>query len=211
MLQRDIRRDQSSLDTLDAGLVTIVGQANRLSRLLFLLFDLSQIEAGRLDISPAPMDLRVLFSTMIAGIQVTTDRHQLTLRAPPEVKGCWDERRLQQVAGNLLTNAVKYSPDGGPITLSIRTGKRSVTVRLRDHGMGLGADEWHHVFERFYRAVGIRQLEGTGLGLYICQGIVTAHGGRIWAESAGPGRGSAFCFTLPRGTSAPTAQIPSDV
>ena len=198
LLRRGIRRDSASLDTLDAGLVTIVGQADRLSKLLSLLFDLSQIEAGRLEIKPAPMDLRVLISTIIAGIQVTTERHQLTLRAPPEVTGCWDERRLQQVVGNLLTNAVKYSPNGGPITLSIRTGKRSVTVRLRDHGVGLGADEALHVFERFYRAEGIRQLEGTGLGLYICQGIVTAHGGRIWAESAGPGQGSAFCFTLPR-------------
>ena len=87
-----------------------------------------------------------------------------------------------------------------------------MTVRLRDHGVGLGAEEALHVFERFYRAEGIRQLEGTGLGLYICQGIVTAHGGRIWAESAGPGQGSAFCFTLPRGASQPTeCSIPSDV
>ena len=131
------------------------------------------------------MDLRSLVSTAIASIQVMTERHQVMLRAPLEVPGCWDERRLQQVVGNLLTNAVKYSPNGGPITLSIRTGKRSVTVRLRDHGVGLGADEALHVFERFYRAEGIRQLEGTGLGLYICQGIVTAHGGRIWAESGG--------------------------
>jgi signal transduction histidine kinase len=196
LLQRDIRRDLANLDALDAGLVTIVGQADRLAKLLSLLFDLSQIEAGRLEIMPAPMDLRLLASTTIAGIQVTTERHQLMLRAPPEVAGCWDERRLQQVIGNLVTNAVKYSPNGGRITLSIRAGMRSVTARLRDHGMGLGADEALHVFERFYRAEGIRQLEGTGLGLYIAQGIVTAHGGRIWAESVGPGQGSAFCFTL---------------
>jgi signal transduction histidine kinase len=164
------------------------------------LLDMSQIDAGRLQINPAPMDLRHLISTTIAGIQVTTERHLLKLRAPPEVTGCWDERRLQQVVANLLTNAVKYSPNGGPITLSIRTGKRGVTVRVRDHGVGLGAEEAVHVFECFYRAVGIRRLEGSGLGLNICQGIVTAHGGRIWAESAGPGQGSAFCFTLPRET-----------
>jgi len=212
LLQRGILRDSASPATVDAALATIVGQADRLSRLLSLLFDLSQIEAGRLEIRPAPMDLRCLVSTTIAGIQVTTDRHHLMLRAPPEVLGCWDERRLQQVVGNLLTNAVKYTPSGGPITVSIRMGKRSVTVRLRDRGVGLGAEEVLHVFERFYRAKGIRQLEGTGLGLYICQGIVTAHGGRIWAESAGPGKGSAFCFTLPRVAAQPTdGSIPSDV
>jgi len=73
--------------------------------------------------------------------------------------------------------------------------------------VGLGAEEALHVFERFYRAEGLRQLEGTGLGLYIAQGIVTAHGGRIWAESAGPGQGSAFCFMLPRrGQNRPNAQ-----
>ena len=131
------------------------------------------------------MDLRCLVSTTIAGIQVTTDRHHLMLRAPPEVLGCWDERRLQQVVGNLLTNAVKYTPSGGPITVSIRMGKRSVTVRLRDRGVGLGAEEVLHVFERFYRAKGIRQLEGTGWAGHL-PGIVTP-GAR--AESAGPWQG----------------------
>jgi signal transduction histidine kinase len=137
-------------------------------------------------VDTAPMDLRCLVSTTIAGIQVTTDRHHLMLGAPPEVMGCWDERRLQQVVGNLLTSAVKYTPSGGPITVSIRMGKCSVTVRVRDHG--------------------------AGLGLYICQGIVTAHGGRIWVESAGPGKGSAFCFMLPRwGGTTNECSIPSDV
>ncbi|MGI9146746.1 MAG: ATP-binding protein [Chloroflexota bacterium] len=212
LLRRGILRASANADTVDAGLATIVGQADRLSRLLSLLFDLSQIETGRLAIKRAPMDLRVLVSTLIAGIQVTTDRHRLVLRAPPEVKGCWDERRLQQVIENLLVNAVKYSPDGGPITLSVRTSKRDVTVRLRDHGTGLGKEEALHVFERFYRAAGIRQLEGTGLGLYICQGIVTAHGGRIWAESAGPSQGSAFCFTLPYAQPGPAgSSIPGDI
>lgn len=203
LLQRGIRRDSASRDTLDEGLVMIVGQADRLNNLLSLLLDLSQIEAGRLEIKRAPMDLRLMVSTLIASIQVTTERHDFTLRALADVTGCWDERRLQQVIGNLLTNAVKYSPNGGPIALSIHADKQSVTVRLRDHGVGLSTEEALHVFERFYRAEGIRQLEGTGLGLYICQGIVTAHGGRIWAESAGPGQGSTFCFTLPRGASEP--------
>jgi signal transduction histidine kinase len=203
LLRRGIRRESASRDTLDAGLCAIVGQADRLATLLSLLFDLSQIEAGRLEIKPAPMDLHLLVATIIAGVQVASERHHLTLRAPLVVKGCWDERRLHQVVGNLLANAVKYSPNGGPITVSIRTGTRNVTVRVRDHGVGLSTEEANHVFERFYRAAGIRQLEGTGLGLYICQGIVTAHGGRIWAESPGPDQGSAFCFTLPCG-SAPT-------
>ncbi|MDQ6671757.1 MAG: ATP-binding protein [Chloroflexota bacterium] len=197
VLRRGIHRGLATLESVDAGLATIVGQVDRLTSLLDLLLDLSQIEAGRLDIKPAPMDLRQLVSTLIMSTQATTDRHRLQLRAPKQLVGKWDERRLQQVVGNLLTNAVKYSPDGGQIDVTIRRGKRWVTVRLRDYGVGLLPEEVEHVFERFYRAKGIRQLEGTGLGLYICEGIVAAHGGRIWVESAGPGQGSEFCFTLP--------------
>jgi signal transduction histidine kinase len=202
LLRRDIRRDAPDRDTLDEALVTIVGQADRLSKLLSLLLDLSLIDAGRLAIDAAQMDLRSMVGRLIAGVQVTSARHVLTLQAPPVVHGCWDERRLQQVVANLLTNAVKYSPNGGPIAVSIHVGKQAVTVRVRDHGVGLGQAEALHIFERFYRAAGIRQLEGTGLGLYICEAIVTAHGGRIWAESAGPGQGSAFCFSLPRSNQA---------
>ena len=165
---------------------------------------IARIADGMRNRTIEPMDLRALVSTLVAGVQATTYRHRIELR-PSRVAatGCWDERRLQQVVGNLLTNAVKYSPDGGVVSVTIRGGKRSVTVRVRDHGVGLGSEEVDHVFERFYRAKGIRQLEGTGLGLYICEGIVTAHGGRMWAESGGSGAGSAFCFTLPNGIREP--------
>ena len=73
----------------------------------------------------------------------------------------------------------------------------SATVTVRDPGIGLAADEAAHVFERFFRGQDTRQLEGTGLGLHICEAIVVAHGGRIWAESEGPGQGSTFGFSLP--------------
>jgi signal transduction histidine kinase len=69
---------------------------------------------------------------------------------------------------------------------------------VRDDGLGIPADELPHIFEQFYRVEGTRKLEGTGLGLYICQGIVAAHGGRVWAMSDGPGCGSTFAFSLPR-------------
>jgi PAS domain S-box-containing protein len=197
ILRRDIQRGSATLERADDGLASIVNQVDRLSRMLDLLFDLSQIEAGRLEMRPAPMDLRMLVSSLIAGTRLTAAGHRLSLRSPPAVIGAWDERRLQQVVSNLLTNALKYSPNGGSIDTTIRVAPHAVTVRIRDHGMGLAPEDVTRVFERFYRTRGARQLEGTGLGLYICRGIVMAHGGRIWAESAGPGQGSAFCFTLP--------------
>ena len=82
--------------------------------------------------------------------------------------------------------------------VTIEADEQSVTVRVADQGVGLAESELGQVFKRFYRVEGTRRLEGTGLGLYICQRIIAAHGGRIWAESSGPGQGSEFCFTVPR-------------
>ncbi len=82
-------------------------------------------------------------------------------------------------------------------------------MRVRDHGVGIAAEEAPHVFERFFRAESTRRLEGDGLGLYICKSIVAAHGGRIWVEAAAHGHGSSFCFVLPRGESVPEAPQPA--
>ena len=202
LLRRLIDHKKADIGAIDEGLGSIVGQTDHLSRLLTLLLDLSRIEAGRLELAPAPMDLRLLISRTIKGMQATTRRHVLQLRAPQQVRGNWDEHRLQEVLENLLANAVKYSPKGGTIGVQVRAGKRSVTVRVNDQGIGLDLDEMPHVFERFYRAKGTRALEGAGLGLYVCQAIVAAHGGRLWAESAGSGHGSTFSFTLPHATMA---------
>jgi signal transduction histidine kinase len=199
LLLRLVQRGTSTVAALTEGLDSIVGQTEHLSRLLALLLDLSRIESGRFDLDPSRMDLRALASRAVADIQATTTRHEIALRAGRAVVGRWDERRLREVLENLLTNAVKYSPEGGPIDVIVRSGRRDVTVCVVDTGVGLPPDEAPHVFERFYRGKGIRQLEGAGLGLYICQAVVSAHGGRIWAKSAGPGSGTSFCFTLPRG------------
>ena len=86
---------------------------------------------------------------------------------------------------------------GGDVALTLTSDDRTATVLVRDHGVGLAPEELPHVFERFYRGHHLRRLEGTGLGLHICEAIVAAHGGRMWAESEGPGKGSTFGFTLP--------------
>jgi signal transduction histidine kinase len=110
-----------------------------------------------------------------------------------------DEKRIYQVMQNLITNAVKYSPDGGCITLSAQVDRRELVIQVADQGLGLPAAELDRIFDRFHRVQGevSRGIGGTGLGLAICKGLVDAHGGRIWAESAGEGKGSTFRFTLP--------------
>jgi signal transduction histidine kinase len=206
LLRRSIVRGSATLPMIDEGLESIVRQTDHLGKLLSLLLDLTRIDAGRLELQPNPMELRALVAGTIANIQATTTRHQLKMRARRHVFDIWDERRLQEVLENLLTNAVKYSPEGGLIVVSVRATKTLVTVRVSDTGLGLAPDEAPHVFERYYRGRGVRLLEGAGLGLYICQAIISAHGGRIWAESAGPGSGTSFCFTLPRTAEAGQSQ-----
>jgi two-component system sensor histidine kinase VicK len=100
---------------------------------------------------------------------------------------------------NLLTNAVKYSPNGGTVTLAGRQERHDLLVSVQDQGLGMPAAELDKIFDRFHRVSGdvARQIGGTGLGLAICKGLVDAHGGRIWAESEGDSKGSVFKFTLP--------------
>lgn len=198
LLHRRIQSGKSEPAAALAIVTAIEGQADRLWKLLNLLLDLSRVEAGRMELDLEPLDLVRLAKDVVETVRATTDRHQLTVRATDAVEGEWDEARLSQVLQNLVGNAVKYSPAGGEIAVEIMRDKQWATVRVVDQGVGLAPEERPHVFERFYRASGTRRLEGTGLGLYICQGIVNAHGGRIWAESAGIGTGSAFCFSVPR-------------
>jgi signal transduction histidine kinase len=182
---------------VEEGLTMIADQADRLAKLLNLLLDLSRIEAGRLDLDLAPTDLRGILLSMARALQSTTDAHLIEVHAPTGIIGHWDARRIEEVVQNLLANAVKYSPMGGRIELRLESDEERAIVTVRDSGVGMSAIEAPHVFERFFRGQDIRRLEGTGLGLYICQAIVTAHGGRVWAESTGPGHGSTFGFTLP--------------
>src|SRR5207237_3274027 len=110
-----------------------------------------------------------------------------------------DADQVLQVLANLLSNARKFSPRGGEVTLTARARPGMVEVSVRDRGLGLPPEAVPRLFEKFYRVDNSdrREIKGTGLGLAICQQIVAAHGGRIWAESDGLGHGSRFILTLP--------------
>lgn len=200
VLQRQVRQGNHSHSTLEEGLAVITAQADRLATLINnLLLDLSRIEAGRLRLNRAPTDLRDVVCNISRAFGSTAERHTIRVDAPRAVVGLWDANRLEEVIQNLLSNAIKYSPEGGCIDVRVCEDEDNALVVVRDRGIGLAQDEASHVFERFYRGRGqdLAGVEGTGLGLYICQAIVSGHGGRIWAESAGPGRGSTFAVCLP--------------
>jgi PAS domain S-box-containing protein len=197
LMQRTLRQDAATPQKLLSRVDLMLDQADRLTSMLNRLMDLSKVEAGRLDLKLEPSDLVSVIRSVVTGVELLSSAHRIEVHAPSSLEGEWDAGRLAQVLQNLITNAIKYSPDGGTIVVSARAANRQAIVSVRDNGLGIPAEDLPQLFERFYRVAGTRGLEGSGLGLYICQGIVSAHGGRIWASSDGRGHGSAFSFTLP--------------
>ncbi|MBI3964207.1 MAG: GAF domain-containing protein [Chloroflexi bacterium] len=181
--------------------------ARRLGALIDDLLDLGRLESGRFTLSLVPTDLRTVLVETGARFAVVSDRHQIEVNAAEVGPAMVDRNRLQQVFDNLLANAIRYSPAGGRIRLTLEARPdHCVAIGVADEGLGLTSDEAGRLFERFYRSprVEAEGIKGTGLGLAICQAIVAAHHGTIRVESAGPGRGSTFWVELPAG---PAAQL----
>jgi len=173
-------------------------QIDRLNRLVSDLLDVSRIAAGRFHLERTTTDLVAIAREVVAAQQATTTRHRLMLEAPPSLPGRWDPDRLAQALTNLLSNAIKYTPEGGEIRVRLWSTDREVCVAVTDPGIGLRPEDLPLLFQPYSRLYRERRARGLGLGLYITRAIVEAHGGRIWAESPGPGRGSTFTFCLPR-------------
>jgi signal transduction histidine kinase len=196
LLQRRIASGDRDRTGFKAAASLIVKHADRLAELLTTLFDIRCLEAGVLSMSRWPTDLRALVREVSDGMRPTA-RHDIKIEAEETVIGEWDERRVRQVITNLLSNAMKYSPEGSAVVVTVTADETAATVRVRDEGIGLDSGELTQLFARGFRAQAARTVRGAGLGLYFCHGIVAAHGGRMWAESVGHGQGSTFCFSLP--------------
>jgi PAS domain S-box-containing protein len=174
-------------------------EADRLEAIVDNLLDLSRLQAGRLHLDRRPTDLRDLIQRTLDAMQPQLTGHRFVFNFPegPLVAEV-DARRFEQVLLNLGGNAIKYSPAGGDITVTGRQTGPEILLQIQDQGIGIPPQDLTRIFERFYRVSNelMQQIGGAGLGLAVCQGIVEAHGGRIWAESV-PGAGSTFYFTLP--------------
>jgi signal transduction histidine kinase len=165
------------------------------------LIDASRIALQQLDLRPERVDLAELLLLVVSRLGPDVEERVVIGHNPDiDATGAWDPERLERVVRNLLSNAVKYSPAGTPIDVAIRVSGEMVEFSVRDYGIGVAADELPRLFERYRRTRGAldRGIEGVGLGLYLTRGIVQAHGGRIWADSAGPGAGTTFHVVLPR-------------
>ncbi len=180
-------------------LFSIDEETTKLERIVEHLLDLGRMESGRLRLDKQPTDLGQLASAVAAAMETLSARHQLAVILPPEpLVATVDAKRIEQVLRNLLDNAIKYSPDGGTITVQGNQDESQITFQVSDEGIGIPPEESDRIFERFHRVENevTRRMRGAGLGLAVCLGIIEAHEGRIWVENRAPA-GSTFCFTLP--------------
>jgi K+-sensing histidine kinase KdpD len=179
-------------------------ECDRLTRLITDLLDLSRIQAGRVAMRVGSVDLPQIAAEIADQLSPRSPNHSLRVSFPrgfPVIRG--DADQLRRALFNLIQNAVKYSPSGGEVLIVGEvTSPSTVLVRVIDHGVGIEPGEEERIFDRFHRSDNrlSRSTAGVGLGLYITRNIVQGHGGRIWAESAGTGRGSSFNILLPVGS-----------
>jgi PAS domain S-box-containing protein len=189
-----------SEETLRDGLKVIEEEADRLARQIQDLLDVSRLQAGGLHLDFTEWSLPDMAQTVVQAFAAQTGGgFEFELRFPPDFPAVQaDYERVRMVLTNLVSNAVKYSPEGGLIRIGGRAESGMAIVYVSDQGVGIPPEEQERVFERFYRVDNRlrRETQGTGLGLYLTRSIVEAHGGTIRVESH-VGRGSRFLFTLP--------------
>ncbi|HUR63487.1 MAG TPA: ATP-binding protein [Candidatus Thermoplasmatota archaeon] len=186
---------------LRTQMVVIERNVLRLCNLVNSMLDASRLETGRFQLNLDEVPLAAVVQDIIDGLQSTASEAGIRLRAGnvENLVATADNVRINQVLHNLVSNAIKFSSSGSSITLHVRKVREEAVVQVVDKGVGLTADQIGRLFQPFSRPheQAASSPKGTGLGLFISKGIIEQHGGRIWADSAGPGEGSTFSFSLP--------------
>jgi signal transduction histidine kinase len=198
MLHRQMARTNAAQAQI-GSVEKIIGETQRLVRLIDSLLDLSQLQSGQISIRRQLIDLGTIAQRIAAEMQPIALAHTLHVQVPSyEVLVQGDELRLDQVARNLISNAVKYSPAGSTVTLSIHSANGQAQLAVADNGPGIDAAALPHLFERYYRteASSVQAPGGLGVGLYVVYEIVRLHGGDVQVASQ-LGQGSTFRVVLP--------------
>ncbi len=196
LLQRQLAKQ--GLQASVPALSRMETQLNTITRLVEELLDVSKIQAGRLEYLQETVDLDALLGEIAETMQQTHPSHRILVHGAVRTSLIGDRDRLGQVFINLLENAIKYAPDAQTVEMDLSSSPETVTIRVRDHGLGIPREQRDKIFERFYRAAGPKQraISGLGMGLYIVAEIVKRHGGTITVDSE-VGKGSTFTVTLP--------------
>ncbi|MDH5605582.1 MAG: ATP-binding protein [Anaerolineae bacterium] len=196
-----LRRDDANWERkiVEDSLAVIEDEADRLAELIENLLDATRLQAGVLAVNAADMSMPVLAMRLVERFKTQTDKHEFCVDFPEDFPVILaDENRIGQVLNNFLSNAIKYSPEGGEICIEGEVLPDQVVVCVSDQGPGIASGDIPHIFDRFYRAdSALRKTNGAGLGLYLARAVVEAHHGSIWAD---PNyyEGARICFALPR-------------
>lgn len=194
------KRGDSEDQFLVNSLLAIDNQVNKLNLLIGDLLDISRIEAGNLPLNMEKISLVKLVTETIEDIKTAEERHHISfeMKHTDDIEVLGDKDRLTQVLNNLLTNAIKYSPQADQVNVELFVENKQAVVSVQDFGIGMDKEELHKIFKRFYRVSGEdeKTFPGFGIGLYIVKDILKRHGGKIWVESE-KNVGSKFYFSLP--------------
>jgi PAS domain S-box-containing protein len=198
LLRRDVMFGEDERRTF---MSYIASESQRLTGIVDALLNVARLDTGDLQVNPAPTDVRDLVDQVVQGVrEAGTNGHRFVLDLPPEpIAANVDPDKLRQVFSILLDNALKYSPAGATVTVGAERKHDTVEVSIADEGVGIPQADQEQIFRKFYRGTDADSrvgAGGTGLGLFIARGLVTAMGGRIWVTSR-EGEGSTFAFELP--------------
>jgi signal transduction histidine kinase len=180
----------------------IASESERLTRIVDQLLNVARLDTGDLQVNLAPTDIRAVVADVVQSAEqaATVNGHSFVVDLPEErLDAAADREKLRQILANLIDNAVKFSPDGGTVTIVARANGEVAEVTVVDEGIGIPEEEQRRIFTKFYRGEAMTRdpaTTGTGLGLFIAHGLVSAMGGRMWVDSR-EGAGSSFGFELP--------------
>jgi signal transduction histidine kinase len=199
----------SSIKYEQRSLEIIQSEAEHLERLVNTLLDVSMLQRGKLRVQLHCFDLAELIEQTVRSVQLSAEQHEITLcHMAEKTMLCADRERLRSILGNLLENAMKYSPEGGVVEVSLLARDEEYLVTVSDQGEGIPSEQIEHLFERFHQPIspGAQHVDGIGVSLYHAQAILQLHGGRIWAERHEQEAGVTFAFALPRQLTPPDEQ-----
>lgn len=195
LLQR--MKPENASDKFSATLDKASLYVDRLNNLISELLDTSKIQSGNIEIHKEPFDIDKLVNDTVDNLALATPDYEININSDTKAVISGDELQISQVINNLVSNAIKYSPESKKVEVYCNRVGNFVKISVTDYGMGISPQDQSKIFDRFYRARDIqKKFPGMGIGLYICHEIVASHQGTLWVESE-KGAGSTFNFTLP--------------
>ncbi|PDW00146.1 sensor histidine kinase [Candidatus Viridilinea mediisalina] len=199
LLQRRMQQNTNTSERDRRAIDTIVQQGQRINHLINSMLDISRLETGQITLNRMPINLSYVVQQAVEELHLSLVCHHIVLALPEQPLTIYgDSLRLVQAFQNLLQNAIKYSPNGGPISIQLETEGQWALVRISDQGIGIAAEAIPHLFECYYRGKcnAAHHISGLGVGLYVVHEMITLHGGEIRVESV-LGQGSTFTVLLP--------------